>query len=155
MIIQFNVDENDECSECAKSQGSKLREKEFAEFSRKFEMLQSELRENALTVAVEQRSVFNRLNTLIPCVGCRKSVEKMYSRMAASSTLALSPFCIKKCGALAFTDEILHSETCCEELYKLFHRHGRLEEAVESIPKSKKKRCLFHSLENHKTKQLG
>ena len=153
MIIQFSVDTVDGCNECGKSQsGGKQRDKELHEFTRKFETLRGELRENTQTVSVDQRTAYTRLNALIPCVGCRKSVEKLYARLMCNGAPALSPLCVTPSSELTLCADVGQS---CERLFELFHRHGRFEEAIESIPKSKKNRCLFHSLENHKTKQLG
>ncbi|XP_029555399.1 gametogenetin-binding protein 2 isoform X1 [Salmo trutta] len=114
------------------------------------------LKQQDLNIAmmVTSREVFSALSQLVPCVGCRRSVERLFSQLVESGNPALEPLTVKPTGVLSVT------KTCMADaktLYTLFYVHGsKLNDMINAIPKSKKnKRCQLHSLETHKPKPLG
>uniref|UniRef100_A0A8C7JT12 Gametogenetin-binding protein 2 n=1 Tax=Oncorhynchus kisutch TaxID=8019 RepID=A0A8C7JT12_ONCKI len=116
----------------------------------------SMLKQQDLNIAmmVTSREVFSALSQLVPCVGCRRSVERLFSQLVESGNPALEPLTVKPTGVLSVT------KTCMADaktLYTLFYIHGsKLNDMINAIPKSKKnKRCQLHSLETHKPKPLG
>ncbi|XP_059829191.1 gametogenetin-binding protein 2 isoform X3 [Hypanus sabinus] len=114
------------------------------------------LKQQDLNIAmmVTSREVFNALSQLVPCVGCRRSVERLFSQLVESGNPALEPLSVGPTGVLSVTRACM---TDAKKLYTLFYVHGsKLNETIDAIPKSKKnKRCQLHSLDTHKPKPLG
>ncbi|XP_056140559.1 gametogenetin-binding protein 2 isoform X2 [Lampris incognitus] len=123
--------------------------KQFAEFH-------SKLKQQDLNIAmmVTSREVFSALSQLVPCVGCRRSVERLFSQLVESGNPALEPLTVKPKSMLSVTKACLAD---VKKLYTLFYVHGsKLNDMIDAIPKSKKnKRCQLHSLDTHKPKPLG
>ncbi|XP_077151565.1 gametogenetin-binding protein 2 isoform X2 [Ranitomeya variabilis] len=123
---------------------------------KKFTQRHTMLKEQDLSIAmmVTSREVFNTLSQLVPCVGCRRSVERLFTHLVESGNPALDPLSV---GA---KDILTLSRRCMSDaakLYTLFYVCGtKLSCMIEAIPKSKKnKRCQLHSLDTHKPKPLG
>lgn len=116
----------------------------------------SMLKEQDLTIAmmVTSREVFNALSQLVPCVGCRRSVERLFSQLVESGNPALDPLSVGAKGVLTLSRSCMTDAT---KLYTLFYVRGsKLSNMIDAIPKSKKnKRCQLHSLDTHKPKPLG
>ncbi|XP_069767676.1 gametogenetin-binding protein 2 isoform X3 [Narcine bancroftii] len=114
------------------------------------------LKQQDLNIAmmVTSREVFSALSQLVPCVGCRRSVERLFSQLVESGNPALEPLSVGPTGVLSVTRACM---TDAKKLYTLFYVHGsKLNEMIDAIPKSKKnKRCQLHSLDTHKPKPLG
>ncbi|XP_067263746.1 gametogenetin-binding protein 2 isoform X1 [Chanodichthys erythropterus] len=107
-----------------------------------------------MALMVMSREVINALSQSVPCVGCRRSVEHLFSQLTDSGYFALEPLTVGSSGVLSVTRACL---TDPRKLYTLFYVHGsKLNNIIDSIPKSKKnKRCQLHSLDTHKPKPLG
>ncbi|XP_041749378.1 gametogenetin-binding protein 2 isoform X2 [Coregonus clupeaformis] len=116
----------------------------------------SMLKQQDLNIAmmVTSREVFSALAQLVPCVGCRRSVERLFSQLVESGNPALEPLTVKPTGVLSVTKACMAD---AKMLYTLFYVHGsKLNDTINAIPKSKKnKRCQLHSLDTHKPKPLG
>ncbi|XP_068187269.1 gametogenetin-binding protein 2 [Antennarius striatus] len=116
----------------------------------------SKLKQQDLNIAlmVTSREVYGVLAQLVPCVGCRRSVERLFSRLMESGNPALEPLTVKPTGMLSVSKACLAD---AKKLYSLFYVHGsKLNDMIDAIPKSKKnKRCQLHSLDTHKPKPLG
>ncbi|XP_075051694.1 gametogenetin-binding protein 2 isoform X2 [Mixophyes fleayi] len=114
------------------------------------------LKEQDLGIAmmVTSREVFNALSQLVPCVGCRRSVERLFTQLMESGNPALDPLSVGAKGVLTLSHSCM---TDARKLYTLFYVCGsKLSNMIEAIPKSKKnKRCQLHSLDTHKPKPLG
>ncbi|KAK7163896.1 hypothetical protein R3I94_002568 [Phoxinus phoxinus] len=107
-----------------------------------------------MALMVMSREVISALSQSVPCVGCRRSVEHLFSQLTDSGYFALEPLTVGSSGVLSVTRACL---TDPRKLYTLFYVHGsKLNNIIDSIPKSKKnKRCQLHSLDTHKPKPLG
>ncbi|XP_066551597.1 gametogenetin-binding protein 2 isoform X2 [Amia ocellicauda] len=107
-----------------------------------------------IAMMVTSREVFNALSQLVPCVGCRRSVERLFSQLVESGNPALEPLTVGSTGVLSVTRACMAD---AKKLYTLFYVHGsKLNDMIDAIPKSKKnKRCQLHSLDTHKPKPLG
>ncbi|XP_056097149.1 gametogenetin-binding protein 2 isoform X3 [Rhinichthys klamathensis goyatoka] len=107
-----------------------------------------------MALMVMSREVISALAQSVPCVGCRRSVEHLFSQLTDSGYFALEPLTVGSSGVLSVTRACL---TDPRQLYTLFYVHGsKLNNIIDSIPKSKKnKRCQLHSLDTHKPKPLG
>ncbi|XP_044849951.1 gametogenetin-binding protein 2 isoform X2 [Mauremys mutica] len=116
----------------------------------------SMLKQQDLNIAmmVTSREVLSALSQLVPCVGCRRSVERLFSQLVESGNPALEPLTVGQKGVLSVTRSCM---TDAKKLYTLFYVHGsKLNDMIDAIPKSKKnKRCQLHSLDTHKPKPLG
>ncbi|XP_048872711.1 gametogenetin-binding protein 2 isoform X1 [Brienomyrus brachyistius] len=123
--------------------------KEFIQFH-------SMLKQQDLSIAmmVTSREVFSALSQMVPCVGCRRSVERLFSQLVESGNPALEPLAVGSTGVLSVTRACMAD---AKMLYTLFYVHGsKLNDMIDAIPKSKKnKRCQLHSLDTHKPKPLG
>lgn len=144
MIVQFS----DRCGE--KLCGVKHKDLEL--FTNKFNSLSKD--EIAVALLVSAKDIMNLLSHQVPCVGCRKSVERLFVQLQKSQHPALEPLLITPRGEMSVRREYLFDS---RSLFSLFHIHGsKLHSVVEAIPKSKKnKRCNLHSMETHKSKTLG
>ncbi|KAM6163456.1 gametogenetin-binding protein 2 isoform 4-T4 [Rhynchocyon petersi] len=116
----------------------------------------SMLKQQDLSIAmvVTSREVLSAFSQLVPCVGCRRSVERLFSQLVESGNPALEPLTVGPKGVLSVTRSCM---TDAKKLYTLFYVHGsKLNDMIDAIPKSKKnKRCQLHSLDTHKPKPLG
>ncbi|XP_073522638.1 gametogenetin-binding protein 2 isoform X2 [Phyllobates terribilis] len=123
---------------------------------KKFTQRHTMLKEQDLSIAmmVTSREVFNTLSQLVPCVGCRRSVERLFTQLVESGNPALDPLSVGAKGILTLSRSCM---TDAAKLYTLFYVCGtKLSCMIEAIPKSKKnKRCQLHSLDTHKPKPLG
>ncbi|XP_062844304.1 gametogenetin-binding protein 2 isoform X2 [Trichomycterus rosablanca] len=108
----------------------------------------------SMALMVMSHEVFSALSQLVPCVGCRRSVERLFSQLTDSGYFALEPLTVGSAGVLSVARACLADP---RKLYTLFYVHGsKLNDVVDAIPKSKKnKRCQLHSLDTHKPKPLG
>ncbi|XP_020505639.2 gametogenetin-binding protein 2 isoform X1 [Labrus bergylta] len=123
---------------------------------KQFSEYYSKLKQQDLNMAlmVTSREVYAALSQPVPCVGCRRSVERLFSHLVESGNPALEPLTVKPRGMLSVTKTCLSD---VKKLYNLFYVHGsKLNDMIDAIPKSKKnKRCQLHSLDTHKPKPLG
>ena len=73
----------------------------------------------ALTVT--SREVFGTLAQLVPCVGCRRSVERLFSQLVESGNPALEPLVVRTTATLSVTKACLAD---ARKLFTLFYVHG-------------------------------
>lgn len=81
------------------------------------------LRQQDVSVAmmVTSREVFSALSQAVPCVGCRRSVERLFSQLVESGNPALEPLAVGSTGVLSVTRACMAD---AEMLYTLFYVHG-------------------------------
>lgn len=129
-----------------------LKSPSFKQFSKCYAKLPHQDLNAALTVT--SREIYSALSQLVPCVGCRRSVERLFSHIVESKNPALEPLSMKSTGMLSVKQSCLSD---VKKLYTLFYVHGtKLNDLIDAIPISKKnKRCQLHSLDTHKPKPLG
>ncbi|XP_060075990.1 gametogenetin-binding protein 2-like [Ylistrum balloti] len=146
MVIQFN----DTCVDCESARG--IKQKELEHFVQRFSALSKD--EIAVEMMVSSKNIMNLLTHLVPCVGCRRSVERMFHQLVDSQHPALEPLIVTQRAELSINRDNLFDPRA---LYALFNIHrAKLSSIMESIPKSKKnKRCNLHSLDTHKPRTTG
>ena len=146
MVVQFS----DNCVDCEHMRG--IKQKELEHFVQRFSRLTKD--EVAVEMMVTSKDIMNLLTHMVPCVGCRRSVERLFNDLVESQHTALEPLIITRRRVLSVNRDSLFDP---KALYALFYIHGsKLTSVMESIPKSKKnKRCNLHSLETHKTRTPG
>ncbi|XP_073472221.1 gametogenetin-binding protein 2 [Aquarana catesbeiana] len=145
MVMEFS----DNMLQLDKQQSDTLQLKQFVQ---RHGMLSEQ--ELSIAMMVTSREVFNALSQLVPCVGCRRSVERLFTQLVESGNPALDPLSVGAKGVLTLSHSCMTDAT---KLYTLFYVRGtKLSNMIEAIPKSKKnKRCQLHSLDTHKPKPLG
>uniref|UniRef100_A0A3B3ZWA7 Gametogenetin-binding protein 2 n=1 Tax=Periophthalmus magnuspinnatus TaxID=409849 RepID=A0A3B3ZWA7_9GOBI len=112
---------------------------------KQFSQYYSKLTHQDLNIAlmVTSREVYSALSQFVPCVGCRRSVERLFSHLVESGSPALEPLTVKSTGMLSITKSCISD---FKKLYTLFYIHGsKLNDLIDAIPKSKKNKRLIHS----------
>uniref|UniRef100_A0A0B7BFE8 Gametogenetin-binding protein 2 n=1 Tax=Arion vulgaris TaxID=1028688 RepID=A0A0B7BFE8_9EUPU len=146
MVVQFS----DKCVDCEKLCG--VKQKDLEHFTNKFNTLTKD--EVTTALLVSGKDIVSMLSHMVPCVGCRKSVERLFYQLQKSQHPALEPLVITSRGEMSIRHDYLLNPRL---LFSLFHVHGsKLHSVVEAMSKSKKnKRCNLHSLETHKSRTVG
>ncbi|XP_050462207.1 gametogenetin-binding protein 2-like isoform X2 [Cataglyphis hispanica] len=121
-----------------------IRGKQLDEFTRKFNMLTKE--EIKASFEVTCKDMLAILGQAEPCVGCRRSVERLFYDLMKSGHPALDPLVITPNGLLSIKDDVLESP---QRLCTILHGHSaRLHNLVEKQLRNRKsRRCVLHSLE--------
>ncbi|XP_067929265.1 gametogenetin-binding protein 2-like [Watersipora subatra] len=149
MVLQFS----DSCLNCGLGNASQI---EVDRFISKYTSLDASERLSATTT--NQSEIAEQLASLVPCVGCRKSVERMLDHLALSGNSTLDPMQIS--SSRAKHCQITLKRNFRDDpklLFAMFYIYGnKLQEYVGAIPRSKKnKRCQLHSLDTQKTKSTS
>ncbi|XP_057321516.1 gametogenetin-binding protein 2-like [Microplitis mediator] len=118
--------------------------KQLEEFMRKLEMLTKE--EVKASFEVTHKDILSILSQTVPCVGCRRSVERLFFELMGSGHQALDPLIVTPEGILTISEESLQSPRL---LCTMLQGHSaRLHNLVERQPRSKKSlRCALHSMD--------
>lgn len=123
----------------------------FEDFDKKFKLLQPIELKNSLSVSKTEFQ--NVLSQMVPCVGCRRSVERLYSTIMTNTYATLDPIKIRN-GVLSVCDKHLQSSQLMCTL--LFDHDTQLNVLLESQPRNKKNsRCNLHSLESFRTRPFS
>lgn len=117
----------------------------FEEFDKKFKLLKPAEIKSSLTVTTSEFQ--NVLGQTVPCVGCRRSVERLYSTIMTNNYATLEPIRINSRVGLSVCDKYLQSsQLICTLLYD---HDAQLNKLLENQPRNKKNsRCNLHSLES-------
>ncbi|GAB1866733.1 Gametogenetin-binding protein 2-like [Camponotus japonicus] len=121
-----------------------VRGKQLDEFTRKLDMLTKE--EIKASFEITCKDMLTILGQTEPCIGCRRSVERLFYDLMKSGHPALDPLVITPNGKLSIKDDVLESP---QRLCTILHGHSaRLHNLVEQQPRNRKsRRCVLHSLE--------
>ncbi|XP_074031252.1 gametogenetin-binding protein 2-like isoform X2 [Leptinotarsa decemlineata] len=128
-----------------------LRGKELEEFACKWGVLSSQELHSALQITKSQ--LMHVLNQNVPCVGCRRSVDRLYYQLFQFGHPTLDPLVVRPDGTISIKEDRLSYPV----LGSIFHDHAiRLAKLIENQPKRNKKsvRCLLHSLDSQRTRPL-
>lgn len=127
-------------------------ERELEDFGqKKFKLLSPNEIKSSLSVTTTEFQ--NVLSQVVPCVGCRRSVERLYSDIMNNGYSTLEPIKIKN-GMLTVCDKhIKSSQLMCT----LLHTHDlQLNQLLENQPRNKKNsRCSLHSLDSFRTRPFS
>ncbi|EFA10614.1 gametogenetin-binding protein 2-like [Tribolium castaneum] len=128
-----------------------VRGKELEEFTKKYDTLsETELRS---ALEITKSELMNVLNQNVPCVGCRRSVERLYYQLFKLRHPTLNPLMVEKDGKITIDEKQAMPQVLCS----IFHDHSsRLAKLIENQPKRSKKslRCLLHSLDSQRSRPL-
>ncbi|XP_033628175.1 gametogenetin-binding protein 2-like [Asterias rubens] len=152
MVMEMSDIEYDQCDHNNKKGRNK--HTEIDSFIEKFSDLSRD--ELAAALMIPSKELFGHsMQESVPCVGCRRSMEQLFSRLRDQHHVrALEPLVITGHSELSLVTDMLYDP---RKLYNLFHLHGsKLEDLVNMLHKNKKnRRCLLHSLDNHKAKHIS
>lgn len=126
--------------------------KELEEFTRKFELLSAT--ELGAALHVTKSDMVRVLNQAVPCVGCRRSVERLYYQLFKCGNPTLDPLTVDRDGVITLRGD---KPITASVLATLFHGHSsRLNNLVDSQPRRSKKshRCLLHSLDSQRSRPI-
>ncbi|KAJ3642523.1 hypothetical protein Zmor_025292 [Zophobas morio] len=129
-----------------------IRGKELEEFTRKCEILTE--KELQSSIQITKSELMDVLNQNVPCVGCRRSVERLYYQLFKLGHSTLDPLMVKSDGMITIRDG---KQMMPQILCSIFHDHAiRLAKLIENQPKRSKKslRCLLHSLDSQRSRPL-
>lgn len=129
-----------------------VRGKDLEEFTRKYNILSQEELKKSLEVT---RSEFiSVLSQSVPCVGCRRSVERLYYQLMTSGYSTLDPITITDSGVLTVLEEKINSP---QAICTLLHKHNvLLNSLLENQPRNKKSsRCSLHSLDSFRSRPFS
>uniref|UniRef100_A0A8D8S9N0 Gametogenetin-binding protein 2 n=1 Tax=Cacopsylla melanoneura TaxID=428564 RepID=A0A8D8S9N0_9HEMI len=127
-----------------------VRGRQLDEFMKKFTVLSRD--ELTQAFQVTYRHCSDILDQTIPCIGCRKSVERVFFDLSQSGYPALSPLVITQDGVLTIQQDYL---AWPNHLCSLLHGHStKLNTLASSWPGTRAKatraarRCPLHSLDS-------
>lgn len=129
-----------------------LRARELDDFAAKYHLLSDTERVASLTCT---RSEFVAvLSQSVPCVGCRRSAERLYDQLQRSGHPTLEPVQITSAGLLTVTAIDMAKPPV---VAALLHRHQPLlTELLEQQPRNKKSsRCTLHSLDSFRSRPFS
>ncbi|CAH0554591.1 unnamed protein product [Brassicogethes aeneus] len=133
------------------SDNQALRGKELEEFACKWFILSKQELQNSLQI--NKNELMDVLNQNVPCVGCRRSVERLYIELLKYGHPTLDPLLVKSDGTITIKED----KQDYPILGAIFHDHSaRLAKLIENQPKRNKKsvRCLLHSLDSQRSRPL-
>lgn len=121
-------------------------------FSRQYGKLSKD--EVVAALMVPSKTLLTRLAQTVACVGCRRSVERLFNQLKESGHPALEPLVITSSGILTVLRKYAIQ---ARSLGALFSDHGlALSVVLDNIPKLKKSgRCVLHSMEGIRCRPGG
>lgn len=96
-----------------------VNEYEVQSFQKRFQCLSAD--DLAVATMVRQKDVLSFLSHSVPCVGCRRSIERLYNQLVESGQPALEPLIITNSGVLTMDSSFLKDPKL---VYALFYKHG-------------------------------
>jgi len=124
---------------------------EEGQFLKKFLMLEEKELETAFRI--RNNELFEVLNQLVPCVGCRRSSEIFYQQMVENGSCGkppLYPICVDKNGTMTLAKERVNKTFLCSLFYC---PSVKMQTMLESLRKCKAgKRCSLHSIDSQRLK---
>lgn len=129
-----------------------LKGKEIEDFGRKMSLLTEEELNCALQVT--HLDIMHVLGQSVPCVGCRRSVERLYHQLYKHKYPTFDPLMVTSDGIVTVRED---KQALPQFLCSLFHGHSaRLNNLVDSQPRRNKKshRCLLHSLDSQRSRPV-
>lgn len=129
---------------------SHIKGKELEEFTRKFNLLTpDELRES---LEIDSTTFLAVLNQCVQCVGCRRSVERLFYQLTLSGHPTLDPIVLKSSVILSIAEDKMKTPQALGTL--LYRHHEVLNNLVESKLRNKT-RCVLHSLDAFRSKPFS
>jgi len=126
--------------------------KELEEFTRKYSILSAD--ELKQSLEVDRTDFMSVLSQSVPCVGCRRSVERLYYQLMLSGHPTLDPIVITEVGILTVLDDKIASP---QAICTLLHKHNvLLNSLLENQHRNKKSsRCALHSRDSFRSRPFS
>ncbi|CAG0914439.1 unnamed protein product [Notodromas monacha] len=149
MIMQVKDSSITSCAACDRAV---VKPKDVDKFLAKYEKLNAKELEAALKVS--SHDLFRQLAASVPCVGCRRSVERLFTDLRESGYPALEPVVVTNDACVVLSSEFLCAG---KSLASLFQVHGsKLGTILKGLLRSKKtQRCVLHSLDVQRARPLN
>uniref|UniRef100_A0A6B2EQ09 Gametogenetin-binding protein 2-like n=1 Tax=Phlebotomus kandelakii TaxID=1109342 RepID=A0A6B2EQ09_9DIPT len=129
-----------------------VRGRDLEEFLRKYAILTQDEFKQSLQVSGEEFT--SVLSQSVPCVGCRRNVERLFMQMRQCEFPTLDPLVITASGVLTVADEKISTPVA---ICTLLHNHSvLLNNLLDNMPRSKKSsRCGLHSLDTFRSRPFS
>uniref|UniRef100_A0A1B0CHH4 Uncharacterized protein n=1 Tax=Lutzomyia longipalpis TaxID=7200 RepID=A0A1B0CHH4_LUTLO len=129
-----------------------VRGRDLEEFLRKYAILTQEEFKKSLQVSCDEFTAV--LSQSVPCVGCRRNVERLFMQMKQCEFPTLDPLVITASGVLTVSDEKAATPVA---ICTLLHNHNvLLNNLIDNMPRSKKSsRCGLHSLDTYRSRPFS
>lgn len=126
--------------------------KELEEFTRKYSILSAD--ELKKSLEVDRTEFMSVLSQSVPCVGCRRSVERLHYQLMLSGHPTLDPIVITEAGVLTVLDDKIASP---QAICTLLHKHNvLLNSLLENQHRNKKSsRCALHSRDSFRSRPFS
>nr|XP_053647675.1 gametogenetin-binding protein 2-like isoform X2 [Cherax quadricarinatus] len=149
--MQMTMQLGESCDGCDFPGGTTKRRCDDS-FTRQYNALSKE--EVVAALMVPSKVLFTRLAQTVACVGCRRSVERLFNQLKDSGHPALEPLVITSNGFLTVLRKFALQ---ARSLGAIFSYHGlALSVVLDNIPKLKKSgRCVLHSMEGVRCRPGG
>jgi len=123
---------------------------EYNAFIKRYQSLEKVELEKACFV--EDKELTVGISSMVPCVGCRRSVELLIQQIQKLENAAFESLTIKS-GYVSISNS--YKENPKKLYHLLYHVRPKLCELLKMLISSKKnKRCIFHSLKIQKASEL-
>lgn len=127
-------------------------EKDQEAFAKKFKMLSRE--EVRMSLQVTRHQFTRVLSMSVPCVGCRRSVERLIEQLIETAYPTIYPIIIHANGNISITADRFRASASVGSI--LYESGKLLNELVEHQPRNKKSsRCGLHSLDSFRSKPFS
>lgn len=109
------------------------------------------------SMRVTNTEVFQLIGQNVPCVGCRRSVERLFHKLMESGQGALYPISLNENGILELDPGVVAKQEISNLFILLKYYGSRLSTMVESISSKSRqtRRCPLHSLDAHRARPTG
>ncbi|XP_067617863.1 gametogenetin-binding protein 2-like [Eurosta solidaginis] len=127
-----------------------IRGRELEIFTRKFKLLTAdELRQS---LEIDSVTFVSLLNQCVPCVGCRRRVERLFYQLTLSGHPTLDPLVLKDTCILTVREERMWAP---QALGTLLYRHHEVLNNLLDNKIRNKPRCLLHSLDAFRSRPFS
>lgn len=126
--------------------------RELETFIEKYKLLtRDELKASLQVTRVQFQNV---LSVTVPCVGCRRSVDRLFDQLMDTIYPTMYPIVITSNGVVTISQDKIQSPAKVCAL--LFRTDDLLNELVEMQPRNKKSsRCCLHSLDSFRSRAFA
>ncbi|XP_017471648.1 PREDICTED: gametogenetin-binding protein 2-like [Rhagoletis zephyria] len=127
-----------------------IRGRELEIFTRKYKLLSPE--ELRQSLEIDSVTFVSLLNQCVPCVGCRRRVERLFYQLTLSGHPTLDPLVLKDTCVLTIREERVWAP---QALGTLLYRHHEVLSNLLDNKLRNKTRCVLHSLDAFRTRPFS
>lgn len=127
-----------------------IRGRELEIFTRKFKLLSAD--ELKLSLEIDSVTFVSLLNQCVPCVGCRRRVERLFYQLTLSGYPTLDPLILRDTCILTVREELMSSPQALGTL--LYRHHEVLGDLLDNKLRNKT-RCALHSLDAFRSRPFS